>query len=101
MLFTYYGRFWDVPQIFSFPSGTKRDVGWKLWLLGMPAYAKVGENGVVYNRIKAFRTFLPSRLPKRIADIYKLHWRPVYLMMEERYRTDSRTSHNQNCKQSV
>jgi hypothetical protein len=50
----------------------------------MPAYAIVGENGVVYNSsIKAFRKFLPSRLPKRIADIYKLHWRSVYLMMEE------------------
>jgi hypothetical protein len=49
----------------------------------MPAYAIVGENGVMYNSIKAFCKFLPSRLPNRIADIYKLHWRPVYQMMEE------------------
>ena len=83
-LYTYNGRFWDVPQTFAFPASMKRDVGWRLWLQGMPAYTTVGENGaVVYNKIKAFRTFLPARLPKKIAEAYKLHWRPVYGMMEK------------------
>lgn len=82
-LYVYSGRFWDVPESFLFPASIKRDVGWKLWLSGMPAYRTEGENGaVVHNAIKPFRKFLPARLPKKIADIYKLHWRPVYLMME-------------------
>jgi hypothetical protein len=80
----YSGCFWDVPESFSFPAGIKHDVGWKLWLAGMPAYRTEGENGaVVNNAIKPFRKFLPARLPKKIDDIYKLHWQSVYVMMEE------------------
>jgi hypothetical protein len=83
-LFSYRGRFWDVPATFAFPVGVKRDVGWKLWLLGMPGFAAEGENGVMEQRnIKPFRKFLPARLPKRVSDVYKLHWRPVFAMMEE------------------
>ncbi len=83
-LYLYAGRFWDVPEYFFFPAGIKRDVGWKLRLAGMPAYRTEGENGsVINNAIKPCRKFLPARLPKKIADIYKLHWRPVYVMMEE------------------
>ena len=83
-LFSYRGRFWDVPDDFLFPAGLKRDTGWNLWLLGMPAFATRGENGEIQQRtIKAFRNFVPSRLPKKVADIYKLHWRPVYKMMEQ------------------
>ena len=73
-LYVYSGRFWDVPESFSFPAGIKRDVGWKLWLLGMPIFRTEGENGAVLNNaIKPFRKFLPARLPKKIADVYKLH----------------------------
>ena len=83
-LYTYNGRFWDVPQAFAFPASVKRDVGWRLGLQGMPAFTPVGENGVVeYNKIKPFRMLLPARLPKKIAEAYKLHWRPVYGMMEK------------------
>jgi hypothetical protein len=83
-LYLHSGCFWDVPESFSFPAGIKLDIGWKLWLAGMPAYRTEGENGsVLNNAIKTFREFLPARLPKKIADIYKLHWRPVYVMMEE------------------
>ncbi|KAI2492163.1 hypothetical protein MHU86_22390 [Fragilaria crotonensis] len=83
-LFSYRGRFWDVPATFAFPVGVKRDVGWKLWLQGMPSFAAEGENGVIeQHSIKAFRKFIPARLPKRISNVYKLHWRPVFAMMEE------------------
>ena len=83
-LYTYAGRFWDVPQNFAFPASVKRDVGWRLWLQGMPSYASVGENGaMIQNKVKQFRNFLPARLPKKLAEIFKLHWRPVYLMMEK------------------
>jgi hypothetical protein len=83
-LYTYSGRFWDVPQNFAFPGSVKRDVGWRLWLQGMPAHTTVGENGhVTHNKIKAFRNFLPARLPRKLAEDYKLHWRPLYSMMEK------------------
>jgi hypothetical protein len=83
-LYTYAGRFWDVPQNFAFPTSVKRDVGWRLWLQGMPSYTTVDENGaVIQNKVKQFRNFLPARLPKKLAEIFKLHWRPVYLMMEK------------------
>ncbi len=83
-LFSYRGRFWDVPATFAFPVGVKRDVGWKLWLQGMPSFATEGENGVIeQHSIKAFRKFIPACLPKRISDVYKLHWRPVFAMMQE------------------
>jgi hypothetical protein len=83
-LFTYHGRFWDVPLSFAFPSSIKRDVGWRLWLQGMPDYRTVGENGVVlHSKIKPYRDFLPARLPQKIAEVYKLHWKPVFTMMEK------------------
>jgi hypothetical protein len=82
-LFSFGGRFWDVPATFAFPAGVKRDVGWKLWLQGMPGFTAEGENGIIERRnIKPFRKFLPARLPKKIADVYKIHWRPVFAMME-------------------
>jgi hypothetical protein len=83
-LYTYAGRFWDVPQTFAFPASVKRDVGWRLWLQGMPAHTMVGENGeLIQNKIKAFRNFLPARLPRKLAEVYKLHWRPLFAMMEK------------------
>ena len=30
------GRFWDVPLDFELPKQVKLDIGWKLWLGGMP-----------------------------------------------------------------
>jgi hypothetical protein len=87
-LFAYRGRFWDVPEDFQFPAGLKRNAGWHLWLLGMPVYEArrvAGENEDVAEQqsIKPFRKFLPSRLPKKVADVFKLHWRPVYKLMEQ------------------
>ena len=83
-LYTYAGRFWDVPQTFAFPVSVKRDVGWRLWLQGMPDHRTVGENGeLTHNKIKAFRNFLPARLPRKLAEDYKLHWRPVFATMEK------------------
>ena len=71
----YSGRFWDAPQSILFPVGIKRDVGWKLWLAWMPAYRTEGKNGaVINNAIKPFRKFIPTRLPKKIANFYKFYW---------------------------
>ncbi len=83
-LFTYGGRFWDVPQTFAFPASVKRDV-LRLWLQGMPAHTTMGENReLTQNEVKAFRKFLPARLlPRKLAETYKLHLRPLFAMMEK------------------
>jgi hypothetical protein len=50
----------------------------------MPAHTTVSENGeLTQNNIKAFRSFLPARLPRKLAEDYKLHWRPVFATMEK------------------
>jgi hypothetical protein len=50
----------------------------------MPGNSEVGENGEITARpIKPYRCFVPGRLPKTIADTFKLHWRPLFTMMEE------------------
>lgn len=44
----------------------------------------IDESGNITVRpIKPFRAFVPGRLPKKIADTYKLHWRPLFQIMEE------------------
>jgi hypothetical protein len=55
-----------VPATFAFPAGVKQDVGWKLWLQGMPGFAMEGENCLIeQHNIKAFRKFLPLAYQKR------------------------------------
>jgi hypothetical protein len=88
-IYSYSGRFWDVPEGFLFPAAVKRDLGWKLWLQGMPGYTRASENGeMIHSPVKPFRKLVPSRLPKKLADTYKLHWRPIFNMMEEGIRQD-------------
>jgi hypothetical protein len=51
---------------------------------GMQVHTTVGENGdLMQNKIKAFCNFLPAPLPRKLAEDYKLHWRPLYSMMEK------------------
>ncbi|KAI2513449.1 hypothetical protein MHU86_923 [Fragilaria crotonensis] len=66
-LFSYnHGRFWDVPATFAFPHGVKQDVGWKLWLEGMPGFATEGENGVIEQRnVKPFQKFRTCLLTQK------------------------------------
>lgn len=50
----------------------------------MPGHSVIGENGVLVQKpIKPFCTFVPGCLPKKIADTFKLHWQPVFQLMEE------------------
>ena len=94
VMYSYAGRFWDVPDGFSFPARIQRHVGWKLWLQGMPDYTQVGENGDrIPSPIKPFRDFLPRQLPKKLADTYKLHWRPIFRLMEEGFPCDDIPQH--------
>jgi hypothetical protein len=80
--YSYDGRFYDAPKTFKSPIGVKRDVGWKLWLNGMPAYQEMQNGQLVNCLIKPFRKLCPAKLPKGLANTYKLHWRPLFQMME-------------------
>ena len=81
--FFYNGRFYDVPEKFVFPKGANRDIGFKLWMLGLPNHKQVENGQLVCRPIKPFRNLKPTLLPKQIANTFKLHWRPVFKLMEE------------------
>ena len=89
-MYWYKERAWHVPEGFIFPDDTKRNVGFKLWLLGMPNYHRRNKKGVlVHAPVRPFRLLKPSFLPAPVAKKFKLHWRPLYLMMQEGFELDS------------
>jgi len=74
---------WHVPQNFEFPARCKLDIGWKLWLQGLPSNQIVGTDGKVQAApIRPFRKFNPELLPKKVRSTYELHWKPIFKMME-------------------
>jgi len=82
--YTYNGRLgWHVPQNFEFPAWCKLDIGWKLWLQGLPSNQIVGTDGKVQAApIWPFWKFNPELLPKKVQSMYELHWKPIFKMME-------------------
>ena len=81
--FLWKGRFWDVPESFEFPSDAKRWIAFQLWVKGIPCNT-VKRNGVdITMPIKPFCLFNPKCLPKKIADTFKLSWRPLFSIMEK------------------
>jgi len=66
--YTYDGRLgWHVPQNFEFPARCKLDIGWKLWLQGLPSNQIVGTDGKVQAApIRLFWKFNPELLPKKV-----------------------------------
>ncbi len=82
--YTYDGRLgWHVPKNFEFPARCKLDIGWKLWLQGLPLNQVRGMDGTVQAApIRPFRKFNPELLPKKIRSTYELHWKPIFKMME-------------------
>ena len=72
-----------MPATFALPAGVKRDVGWKLWLQGMSGFTAEGENGI--NEQQNIKTFAYSCLrgcKRRFANVYKIHWQPLFTIME-------------------
>jgi len=66
--YTYDGRLgWHVPKNFEFPARCKLDIGWKLWLQGLPSNQIIGTDGKVQAApIQPFWKFNPELLPKKI-----------------------------------
>jgi hypothetical protein len=74
---------WHVPNGFAFPSNVNLDSGWRLWLIGM-SFESVGPDGVIFNSpIRPFRKLNPSFLPTEAKKILKLHWQPIFRLMEQ------------------
>ena len=39
------GKFWNVPRDFSFPTAVQLDMGWKMWICGLPGNETVNNSG--------------------------------------------------------
>ena len=72
-LWSYDGKFWQVPKDFALPGRTKRKRAWELWISGMT----VG-NG---ERIRPFRQLKPPMLPKKVRSRLKTEWQPILKKM--------------------
>ena len=73
-LFNYDGKFMQVPQNFSLPTKVKRKKAWELWICGM-----VTCDG---DRIRPFRFFKLSMLPKAVQTKFKTEWQPILRKMQ-------------------
>ena len=74
-LFNYDGKFMQVPQNFSLPTKVKRKKAWELWICGM-----VTCDG---DRIRPFRFFKLSMLPKAVQTKFKTEWQPILRKMQQ------------------
>ena len=81
-LYTYEGRFWQVPKDFEFPQGVRLDTGWKLWMCGLPSNETNGNNNIrVQAPVRPFRILKPTMLPLDVRKKFQLHWRPIFSLM--------------------
>ena len=74
-LFSYSGKFHQVPRNFIFPEDVTRFRAWRLWLVGMDYLGKT--------RIRPFRKFQTKLLPnKELKTQYNNEWKPIMSKME-------------------
>ena len=82
-MFTYGGKFWDVPEDFRFPAKLRVESAWRCWLVGLPNY-EVNRNGVTHHiPIKPFRKLKLSRIPKKLQLWMRNEFIPFTKMMEK------------------
>ena len=82
-MFTYGGKFWDVPEDFRFPAKLRVESAWRCWLVGLPNY-EVNRNGVTHHiPIKPFRELKLSRIPKKLQLWMRNEFIPFTKMMEK------------------
>ena len=82
-LYTYGGKFWQVPENFEFPKDAKLLTGWQLWVGGQAGYEQV--SGVGIKRlapVRPFRLLNKKLLPKEVRTKFRLSWEPIFQMME-------------------
>ena len=75
-------KFWMVPKLFAFPKCDRRS-GFRYWLLGMPEYKIVNDDGTLtHHPIMPFRLFDRKLLPPKIRLSYKVNWEPIFTIMD-------------------
>ena len=75
-LFSYSGKFHQVPRNFIFPEDVTRFSAWRLWLVGMDYMGKT--------RLPPFHKFKTKLLPtKQLKTQYNNEWKPVMTKVEE------------------
>lgn len=75
-VYCYSGRFWDVPEGWTFQKYPTRRIGWVYWLKG-----QCGIN--MQAPVKPYRKLILGRLPLNQRNAYMSTWRPVFDMMME------------------
>jgi len=75
---------WHVPKVFQFPARCKLDLGWKLWLKGLPDNQVTGPDGSLQAApIRPFRKLNPAFLPAKVKQTFTLHWKPIFELLEK------------------
>ena len=80
-LYSYGGRFYDVPETFDLPDGIKLRLAFQLWLNGDKQRQSLHNNVSVMTPVKPFSLLKPEMLPKTIAPRFKVCWRPILSLM--------------------
>ena len=79
-LYSFDGRFFQVPKNFALPAKTKRRRAWELWIHGQSGFQL--EDGSPAP-IPPFRMFDPLLLPKNLRCKFKSEWRPILQKMSQ------------------
>lgn len=68
---------------FAFPVAVKSDGGWHLWL---HMWWRDGwwEWEIETKQDQSLLKLLPAQLPRKLAEVFKLHWRPLLFAMRQR-----------------
>ena len=82
-MYSYDGKFWDVPQGFAFPEKVTRKKAWEIWLYGFPGYMMKKGNECVKCPIKPFCYITANKLPKPLCNAFKVSWRPILVEMSK------------------
>ena len=80
-LYSYGGRFYEVPENFDLPDGIKLRLAFRLWLNGDKQRQSLHKDVSVMTPVKPFSLLKPAMLPKTIARRFKVSWRPILSLM--------------------
>ena len=74
------GKYWHVPKNFDFPKACTLRRAFEMWLVGLPNFKNESSEATP---IMPFRRMNPKSLPKKLANKFKIEWRPILSKMLE------------------
>ena len=82
-LYIFGGRFWQVPEYFSFTKDAKILIGWRLWVGGHVGYDYLNKAEAKHLApVRFFRISKKKMLQKEFRNKFILSWEPIFRMME-------------------